>query len=147
VNSHLHIRGRNCDRAVERSPALEPLDQKAALLFRNPFHPKMQVHGVEQCHVGPHWSGAIKVALDIHCDSAQREGLRLGQHLHEFNSAARDTRKKQFGRSDGLAGAAVLNRPVEFKQVGFSDASILRVSRNARTKNPLVLAAEVRAIR
>jgi hypothetical protein len=35
----------------------------------------------------------------------------------------------------------------EFRQAGFSDATILRVSRNARTKNPLVLAAEVRARR
>jgi SAM-dependent methyltransferase len=35
----------------------------------------------------------------------------------------------------------------EFKEAGFSDASILRVSRNARTKNPLTLAAEVRARR
>jgi hypothetical protein len=35
----------------------------------------------------------------------------------------------------------------EFKQAGFSDASILRVSRNARAKNPLTLAAEVRARR
>jgi hypothetical protein len=34
----------------------------------------------------------------------------------------------------------------EFKQAGFSEAA-LRVSRNARTKNPLVLAAEVRALR
>lgn len=32
-------------------------------------------------------------------------------------------------------------------QAGFSDAVLLRVSRNARTKNPHVLAAEVRATR
>jgi hypothetical protein len=34
----------------------------------------------------------------------------------------------------------------EFREAGFSDAVILRQSRNARTKDPHVLAAEVRAI-
>jgi hypothetical protein len=35
----------------------------------------------------------------------------------------------------------------EFRAAGFKDAVILRTRRNARTKNPRVLAAEVRAIR
>jgi len=35
----------------------------------------------------------------------------------------------------------------EFTEAGFSDAVILRQSRNARTKDPHVLAAEVRAIK
>jgi hypothetical protein len=35
----------------------------------------------------------------------------------------------------------------EFRDVGFADARILRATRNARTKSPLVIAAEVLAIR
>lgn len=35
----------------------------------------------------------------------------------------------------------------EFRAVGFADVVLLRASRNRRTKNPGVLAAEVRARR
>jgi hypothetical protein len=35
----------------------------------------------------------------------------------------------------------------EFRAAGFREAAILRTSRNARTKNPLVLAADVVARR
>jgi hypothetical protein len=41
-------------------------------------------------------------------------------------------------------GVAFLN---EFRAAGFADAWILRTMRNARTKNPKVLAAEVCARR
>jgi hypothetical protein len=41
-------------------------------------------------------------------------------------------------------GVTFLN---EFREAGFADASILRTLRNARTKNPSVLAAEVCARR
>lgn len=35
----------------------------------------------------------------------------------------------------------------EFRKAGFGEVHLLRTSRNARTKNPAVLAAEVRARR
>jgi hypothetical protein len=35
----------------------------------------------------------------------------------------------------------------EFRAAGFVEATLLRTTRNARTKNPKVLAAEVRARR
>jgi hypothetical protein len=43
--------GRNCDRAVERSSALEQVEQALALLFAYTFHPKTQGHGVEERNV------------------------------------------------------------------------------------------------
>ena len=42
------IRGRNCDRAVERSPALESLDELGALLRHDPLEVKVQLNRVEQ---------------------------------------------------------------------------------------------------
>src|SRR2546427_4357319 len=36
----LHVRGRNCDRAVERSPALEALDELRALILRDSLEVK-----------------------------------------------------------------------------------------------------------
>jgi len=41
-------------------------------------------------------------------------------------------------------GVTFLN---EFREAGFADARILRTTRNARTKNPKVVAAEVSARR
>lgn len=35
----------------------------------------------------------------------------------------------------------------EFLEAGFREATIVRISRNARTKNPAVFAAEIRAVR
>ena len=35
----------------------------------------------------------------------------------------------------------------EFRAAGFREVSLLRAARNARTKNPRVLAAEVRVLR
>jgi hypothetical protein len=48
VELDLDIRGRNCDRPVERSPALEGLDELGALLRRHPLEMKVQPHRVEQ---------------------------------------------------------------------------------------------------
>ncbi len=43
-----------------------------------------------------------------------------------------------------MEGGAFLD---EFRSAGFGRTEILRTSRNARAKNPKVLAAEVRALR
>ena len=69
----LHIRGRNCNRTVKRSPALKRLDKLTALLARNAFHQKVQAHGVEDCDIGAHRLGAIKHTLNIDRDSAKRD--------------------------------------------------------------------------
>jgi hypothetical protein len=41
VEQDLDIRGRNCDRPIERSPALEGLDKLGALLLRHSLEMKM----------------------------------------------------------------------------------------------------------
>jgi hypothetical protein len=48
VELDLDIRGRNCDRPIKRSPALEGLDELGALLRRHPLEMKVQPHRVEQ---------------------------------------------------------------------------------------------------
>ena len=47
VELDLDIRGRNCDRTVERSPALEGLDELGALLLRHSLEVKVQPNRVE----------------------------------------------------------------------------------------------------
>ena len=92
----LHIWGRNCDRAVQRSPALEGLDQLPPLLFGDAFHAEIQAHGVEQGDIRAHRVGAVDDAADIRRDAVQRNRLRLGQHLHQFDPASRHAREEQF---------------------------------------------------
>ena len=46
----LHIRGRNCDRAVEGSLALKTLNKDTALLVCDPFHPKGAFATMKQQH-------------------------------------------------------------------------------------------------
>jgi len=50
IKLDLDIRGRNCDRTVERSPALEGLDELDALLLRHSPEVKVQPHRIEQAH-------------------------------------------------------------------------------------------------
>ena len=50
IQLDLDIRGRNCDRTVERSPALEGLDELAALLLGDSLEVKVQTHRSEQAH-------------------------------------------------------------------------------------------------
>src|SRR5439155_4260788 len=97
---------------VDRSPALEGLDQLPPLLFGDAFHAEIQAHGVEQGDIRAHRVGAVDDAADIRRDAVQRNRLRLGQHLHQFDPASRHAREEQFGGIDGLAGAAVLHWPV-----------------------------------
>jgi hypothetical protein len=47
IKLDLDIRGRNCDRTVERSPALEGLDELGALLLRHSLEVKVQPNRVE----------------------------------------------------------------------------------------------------
>lgn len=47
-NVHFRIRGRNCDRPVQWSPALELLNQQLALQLGNALHPKMKSDRVEE---------------------------------------------------------------------------------------------------
>lgn len=50
IKLDLDIRGRNCDRTIERSPALEGLDELGALLLRDSPEVKVQPHRIEQAH-------------------------------------------------------------------------------------------------
>ena len=65
----MNVWGRDRDRAVERSPALEFLDELFCVVVSYPFHPEAEAHGVEQRHVRSHRLGAIHQALDSDVNS------------------------------------------------------------------------------
>jgi hypothetical protein len=60
IKLDLDIWGRNCDRTVERSPALECLDELGALLLRGSLEVKVQLHRIEQAHPWPNRLAGIE---------------------------------------------------------------------------------------
>ena len=67
IKLDLDIRGRNCDRTVERSPALEGLDELGALLLRHSLEVKVQTHHIEQAHPGPNRLAGIEHCTNGDC--------------------------------------------------------------------------------
>ncbi len=68
IKLDLDIRGRNCDRPVERSPALEGLDELGALLLCDSLEVKVQPNRIEQAHSGPNWLAGIEHGPNGDCD-------------------------------------------------------------------------------
>ncbi len=91
VKLDLDIRGRNCDRTVERSPALEGLDELSALLLRHSLEVKVQSNRIEQAHLGPNRLAGIEHCTNGDFSRLQRHLLCPGQHLHEFDATSSDT--------------------------------------------------------
>jgi len=67
IKLDLDIRGRNCDRTVERSPALEGLNELGALLLRDSLEVKVQPNGIEQAHPGPNRLAGIEHCTNGDC--------------------------------------------------------------------------------
>jgi hypothetical protein len=67
IKLDLDIRGRNCDRTVERSPALEGLDELGALLLRDSLEVKVQPNRIEQAHPGPNRLAGIEHCTNGDC--------------------------------------------------------------------------------
>ena len=53
IKLDLDIRGRNCDRPVERSPVLEGFDELGALLLGHSLEMKVQPNHIEETQLGP----------------------------------------------------------------------------------------------
>src|SRR5579859_94577 len=109
----LDVWGRNCDRAVEWSPALEARHQVGALFGRNAAELQVDAHRVEDVDVLPNGRIWILGGLDGGVDRAQRDIELLGEHLDELDAARRHTGQEHFGGRGSLARAAVLDRAVD----------------------------------
>src|SRR5690349_27264 len=90
VELDLDIWGRNCDRSIERSPALEGLDELLALHVGHALEGKVQLHRVEERHVWSNWLVGIEHATDGGSHRLQGDLVCSGQHLHELDSAGGD---------------------------------------------------------
>ena len=64
LNFDLHVGGRNCDRAVERSTLPELSDQFLTLFLGNALEREIDAHRVEETYVGSNWGGTILSRLD-----------------------------------------------------------------------------------
>src|SRR5579859_2349611 len=86
---NLDVWGRNCDRAVERSPAFEARHQVGALLGGDAAELQMDAHRVEQIDVLAHGRTRIRGRLDGRVDRPQRHLELFGQHLNQLDAARR----------------------------------------------------------
>jgi hypothetical protein len=91
IKLDLDIRGRNCDRRVERSPALSGLDELAALLRRHSLGVKVHPNRIEQAHLGPNRLAGIEHGANGDGGRLQRQLMCPGHHLHEFDATGGNT--------------------------------------------------------
>src|SRR5580765_4370632 len=107
-----NLRGRNCDRAVERSTPLEAFDEIVRLRRVDAAHAEPQRDRREQAHVVAGALARVEHALDAGAHPAEREAVVAGEDLDQLDAARGDAREEQFGGPDGLAGAAVGYRTI-----------------------------------
>lgn len=69
---HVNIRGRDRDRAVQRSPALEGLHQLAGAFVAGSLQAKLQANGIEQRDIGTHRLRTVHCSLDLDGNGLQR---------------------------------------------------------------------------
>src|SRR3981081_704286 len=77
-----HIWGRNCDRAVERSTALEAVDQVLALRLGDAGQLEIDARRVEQVDVGADRRAGVLRRFDRRAHSTQRHVEPPGQYLN-----------------------------------------------------------------
>src|ERR1700693_3267685 len=87
----LNVRGRNCDRSVERSPALEGFDELLALARGDAGEVKSQPNGIEEGDVRANRVGPVHHACDRDARARQRHAPVLRQHLEELDAAGGHT--------------------------------------------------------
>jgi len=86
----LNVGGRNCDRAVEWSPALEARNEIGALLGCHAAELQLNAHGVEEIDVLADGGAGILGGLDGRVDGPQRHVLLLCQDLDQLDAARRE---------------------------------------------------------
>jgi hypothetical protein len=117
MNFDLDVRGRNCDRAVERSTALEEGDEFRALLLSHTLEVEPQADGIEESDIRADGPGAVHLAGDRDARPAERDASVLRQHLQKLDTAGGNTGKEDLAGRDRFSGAAVLDRPVHHEVV------------------------------
>src|SRR5262249_29062110 len=92
VHLDLNVRGRNCDRAVERSTPLEGVDEFGALLLGDSFEIELETDRVEKGNVRTHRVRAIHDAGSCDGNGAERNAFVSGDDLQELHTARGDAR-------------------------------------------------------
>jgi len=91
VNLDPDIGGRNCDRAVKRSTALEQGDEILALLRTHALQVKPQVDGIEESDIRSDGMGAVHLSRDRDAGGPQGNAAVFRQDLKELDPAGGDT--------------------------------------------------------
>src|SRR5204862_7914404 len=65
----LHVRGRDRDRSVQRSPSLERLHQRSGLILVHASQREPQANPIEDSQVGPYRVRTVDHAFDLDLDA------------------------------------------------------------------------------
>jgi hypothetical protein len=104
-----HIRGRDRDRAIERSPVAERVDQGFRLVLGHAAEVELEVDGVEEVNIRPDWVGGVHRAADGDGDGGKGYGLGASDGLKQLDAARGDGGEEELGGCDFLTGAAVVD--------------------------------------
>src|SRR5260221_14369159 len=113
----LNVGGRNCDRAVEGSTAVEEGDQLRTLLRRDAREIEPQIDRVEKGEVLANGIRAVHLSRDRDAGGPQGNPAVFRQDLEELDPAGGDTREVEPRRRDGFARPAGLHRPIRLELV------------------------------
>jgi hypothetical protein len=86
--SDLDVRGRNCDRPIERSTPLEAVDQVLRLLVTDTSKVESDVNAVEEVYILAYWRGGILSRFDGGLNRAQRHILLARKYLDQLDAAS-----------------------------------------------------------
>lgn len=112
VHLDLDIGGRDRDRAEQRSPSLEPIDQLFGTSLGHALDLDLHPDAVEQPVLRVRLVVGIDLGVDTNVYVAEWNAVVAREHLEELHGAARNAAKEQLAGHQCLAGKAVPRRPI-----------------------------------
>src|SRR5690606_465245 len=104
---HLHVGGRDRDRAVQGSTSLEAFDDGGGLLLTRSRHVDVDAYGVEKGHVLARLIRAIEHRMELYRHLLQRHALFFRDDLQQLHPAGCHARKEHLWRGQLLPGTPV----------------------------------------
>jgi len=137
--SHHHLCGRDRDRAVQRSPPLESLDQRRGLGIVRARELEVERDRVERREIGARLLRPVARTVDAHRYGSERYLLVARDHVYKLNAACGDRREEDLDGRDFLARTAILHWAVD-DEVVIADAAQHAAEGVSRASTNVVLA-------
>jgi hypothetical protein len=117
VDLDLDIGGRDRDRAEQRSPSFETIDQLLGSRLRHALDLDPHLDPVEQHVVGVGLIVGVELGVDLYVDISDRHTVVTREHLEQLHGTGRHAAQKQLAGHELLTGKSVPGRPVHREMV------------------------------